>query len=71
MEADVTDITEARRLFPATTGRAYFNTAAVGLASRRLAETYHAVVDEWADARPRLDPRGAGRRRRPARRRRA
>ena len=47
MEADVTDITEARRLFPATTGRAYFNTAAVGLASRRLAETYHAVVDEW------------------------
>ncbi len=48
MEADVTDITEARRLFPATTGRAYFNTAAVGLASRRLAETYHAVVDEWA-----------------------
>jgi selenocysteine lyase/cysteine desulfurase len=48
VEADVTDITEARRLFPATTGRAYFNTAAVGLASRRLAETYHAVVDEWA-----------------------
>jgi selenocysteine lyase/cysteine desulfurase len=45
---DVTDITEARRLFPATTGRAYFNTAAVGLASRRLADTYHAVVDEWA-----------------------
>jgi len=48
VEADVTDITEARRLFPATTGRAYFNTAAVGLASRRLVETYHAVVDEWA-----------------------
>ena len=47
MEADVTDITEARRLFPATTGRAYFNTAAVGLASGRLAETSHAVVDEW------------------------
>ena len=41
------DIAEARRLFPATVGRAYFNTAAVGLASRRLAETYHAVVDEW------------------------
>ena len=54
MEADVTDITEARRLFPATTGRAYFNTAAVGLASRRLAETYHAAVDEWVYARPRL-----------------
>jgi len=42
------DIAEARRLFPATVGRAYFNTAAVGLASRRLAETYHHVVDEWA-----------------------
>jgi selenocysteine lyase/cysteine desulfurase len=41
------DITEARRLFPATTGRAYFNTAAVGLASHRLAETYRTVVDEW------------------------
>ena len=32
---------------PATTGRAYFDTAAVGLASSRLAATYHAVVDEW------------------------
>lgn len=42
------DITEARHLFPATVGRAYLNTAAVGLASRRLTETYHAVVDEWA-----------------------
>lgn len=31
------DIAEARRLFPATVGRAYFNTAATGLASRRLA----------------------------------
>ncbi len=45
--APTPDITEARRLFPATTGRAYFNTAAVGLASSRLAATYHAVVDEW------------------------
>ena len=43
-----TDVTEARRLFPATAGRAYFNTAAVGLASRRLAEAYHAAVDAWA-----------------------
>jgi selenocysteine lyase/cysteine desulfurase len=45
--APTPDITEARRLFPATTGRAYFNTAAVGLASSRLAATYHAVVDDW------------------------
>ena len=45
--APTPDVTEARRLFPATTGRAYFNTAAVGLASSRLAATYHAVVDEW------------------------
>ena len=42
------DIRDARRLFPATTNRAYFNTAAVGLASGRLAETYHRFVDEWA-----------------------
>jgi selenocysteine lyase/cysteine desulfurase len=41
-------ISAARRLFPATAGRAYFNTAAVGLASRRLAETYHAFIDQWA-----------------------
>jgi cysteine desulfurase / selenocysteine lyase len=41
------DIGEARRLFPATGDRAYFNTAAVGLASRRLAETYHACIDGW------------------------
>jgi selenocysteine lyase/cysteine desulfurase len=41
------DIGEARRLFPATRDRAYFNTAAVGLASRRLAETYHACIDDW------------------------
>ena len=45
--APTPDVTEARRLFPATTDRAYFNTAAVGLASSRLAATYHAVVDEW------------------------
>ena len=42
------DIRDARLLFPATTNRAYFNTAAVGLASGRLAETYHRFVDEWA-----------------------
>lgn len=43
----VPDIVESRRLFPATSGRAYFNTAAVGLASRRLARTYQAYVDAW------------------------
>ena len=40
-------VTDARRLFPATVGCAYLNTAAVGLASDRLAQTYHTVVDEW------------------------
>ncbi len=34
----------------ATAGRAYFNTAAVGLASRQLAGTYHEFIDEWAAA---------------------
>jgi hypothetical protein len=42
------DIREARRLFPATANRAYFNTAAVGLASGRLAAAYHGFVDDWA-----------------------
>ena len=46
--AQVADICDARRLFPATAGRAYFNTAAVGLASPRLAGTYHEFIDEWA-----------------------
>jgi selenocysteine lyase/cysteine desulfurase len=46
--APAADICDARRLFPATAGRAYFNTAAVGLASRRLADTYHGFIDEWA-----------------------
>jgi cysteine desulfurase/selenocysteine lyase len=46
--AQVADICDARRLFPATADRAYFNTAAVGLASRRLAGTYHEFIDEWA-----------------------
>jgi cysteine desulfurase/selenocysteine lyase len=47
-EAPGADVTEARHLFPATADRAYLNTAAVGLASRRLAQKYHAVVDDWA-----------------------
>src|SRR5436190_5595121 len=38
--AQTADISDARQLFPATEGRAYFNTAAVGLASRRLADVY-------------------------------
>jgi hypothetical protein len=46
--AQALGIGNARRLFPATAGRAYFNTAAVGLASRQLAEAYHAFIDEWA-----------------------
>jgi selenocysteine lyase/cysteine desulfurase len=41
------DIRDARRLFPATADRAYFNTAATGLASQRLADSYHAFIDEW------------------------
>ena len=47
-EASVPDVTEARHLFPATADRSYLNTAAVGLASHQLAQTYHAVIDEWA-----------------------
>jgi selenocysteine lyase/cysteine desulfurase len=46
--AQAPGIGDARRLFPATAGRSYFNTAAVGLASGRLAETYRAFIDEWA-----------------------
>ena len=43
------DLREARQLFPATIDRAYLNTASVGLASARLAETYHRLVDRWTD----------------------
>jgi cysteine desulfurase / selenocysteine lyase len=46
--AQAPGIGDARGLFPATAGRAYFNTAAVGLASSRLAETYRAFIGEWA-----------------------
>ena len=42
------DVCEGRRLFPATAGRAYLNTAAAGLASRQLADAYHTFVEEWA-----------------------
>jgi selenocysteine lyase/cysteine desulfurase len=41
------DVRDARRLFPATEKVAYFNTAAVGLASRALAEAYNALLGEW------------------------
>src|SRR5262249_43093472 len=51
------DILQARRLFPATADRAYFNTAATGLASQRLADSYHAFIDEWTATRLDL-PRG-------------
>src|SRR4051794_478756 len=44
------EIREARRHFPATTGRAYLNTAAVGLASRRLHDTYRDLVEAWTSA---------------------
>ncbi len=47
MPERIADIRDAHRLFPATAARAYFNTAAVGLASRGMADTYHRLVDEW------------------------
>ena len=33
--------------FPRPRTGAYFNTAAVGLASHALARTYHDAIDEW------------------------
>lgn len=42
------DVREARALFPATDKAAYFNTAAVGLASRTLAGALHGYIDDWA-----------------------
>ncbi|HZL74648.1 MAG TPA: aminotransferase class V-fold PLP-dependent enzyme [Propionibacteriaceae bacterium] len=41
------DIRVARDLFPATASCAFFNTAAVGLASRRLADSYRELIDDW------------------------
>jgi selenocysteine lyase/cysteine desulfurase len=41
------DIREARRLFPATERLTYLNTAATGLASRQLADTYRELVGQW------------------------
>ncbi len=45
--ARIANLIDARRLFPATAGRVYLNTAAVGLASRDLATTYHETIDVW------------------------
>jgi cysteine desulfurase / selenocysteine lyase len=46
-DSTAVDIREARRQYPATANRVYFNTAATGLASRRLADVYRRYVDEW------------------------
>ena len=40
-------VRDARTLYPATAELAYFNTAAVGLASRALIDAYRECVDEW------------------------
>jgi cysteine desulfurase / selenocysteine lyase len=47
-DAVVGDVRAARRLFPVTSTTAYFNTAAVGLASRDVQAAYHRYVDDWA-----------------------
>jgi cysteine desulfurase/selenocysteine lyase len=41
------DVRDARLFYPATEQWAYFNTAAVGLASRSVADAYHAFLSEW------------------------
>ena len=41
-------VDQVRGLFPATADRAYFNTAAVGLASRPMSQRLDQLVDEWA-----------------------
>src|SRR4051794_15540858 len=48
----VADVTEARRLFPATASVAYLNTAAVGLTSSAAAAAYHRYVDDWTRVGP-------------------
>ena len=40
-------VDQVRGLFPATADRAYFNTAAVGLASRPMSQRLDQLVDEW------------------------
>ena len=46
----VVDVRDARELFPATAASAYFNTAAVGLASHALTSAFHRYVDEWSQS---------------------
>lgn len=46
----VVGIRDARDLFPATARSAYFNTAAVGLASHALTSAYHRYVDAWSES---------------------
>jgi selenocysteine lyase/cysteine desulfurase len=41
------DVRDARLSYPATQEWAYFNTAAVGLASRAVADAYQAFLKEW------------------------
>jgi len=41
------DVREARLSYPATEEWAYFNTAAVGLASRMVADAYEAFLTDW------------------------
>jgi selenocysteine lyase/cysteine desulfurase len=43
------DVREARDLFPAAANAAYFNTAAVGLASRALLAAYRGYLDDWEE----------------------
>jgi cysteine desulfurase / selenocysteine lyase len=45
----VGDVRAARLLFPVTDTTAYFNTAAVGLASRALLGAYGSYIDDWAE----------------------
>jgi cysteine desulfurase/selenocysteine lyase len=47
-DAGVGDVRAARRLFPVTSTTAYFDTAAVGLASRDVQAAYRRFVDDWA-----------------------
>ncbi len=42
-------VRDARSLFPATGNAAYFDTAAVGLASRALVAAYRGYLDEWTE----------------------
>jgi selenocysteine lyase/cysteine desulfurase len=46
----VVDVRDARHMFPATRTWAYFNTAAVGLASDSLTSASHRYIDEWSES---------------------